>query len=593
MKELEYPFDPQYIITNKRKLKRTLLEREDLLEKRIAILGGSTTNDIKNILELFLLNYGIKPIFYESEYNMYYEDALFGNTELDEFKPDVIFIHTTFRNIINQPSINDSLDNVDEKLNNEYNRYVAIWESLANKFSSVIIQNNFEWPHYRLMGNKDVSNYHGLMNFISRINMMFYDYAEKHDNFYINDINYVSSCYGLDKWHNLFYWYMYKYAMDVNAIPYLSFNIANIIKSIYGKNKKAFVLDLDNTLWGGIVGDDGADGLHVGPEVSSGQVYYEFQEYLKKNKELGVLLNINSKNDYENAIAGLNNPGCLLKKDDFIIIKANWENKNINTLEISKELNIGADSFVFVDDNPVERNIVSTYVDGIATPNILNAEDYIRVIDRNGYFEVTNFSKEDLKKSELYKDNAKRSAMMATFANYEDYLKSLKMTAEIKTFKDIYLERISQLSNKSNQFNLTTKRYSISDIESIKKNDNYLKLYGTLKDIFGDNGLISVVIGEKRLDELHIDLWIMSCRVLKRNMEYAMMDEVVRRCKNDNITKIYGYYFPTLKNKMVANFYQEFGFDLVNEDEIGNKTYILDVDNYDYKNKVIEVDNNE
>lgn len=593
MKELEYPFDVEYIIRNKRKLKRTLLENSSLIEKRIAILGGSTTNDIKNILELFLLNYGIKPVFYESEYNMYYEDALFGNSELDNFNPDIILIHTTFRNIINVPSITDTKESVDEKLNNEYNRFVAIWESLANKFSAVIIQNNFEWPHYRLMGNKDVSNFHGLTNFINRMNMLFYDYAEKHDNFYINDINYVSSCYGLDKWHNLFYWYMYKYAMDVNAIPCLSFNIANIIKSIYGKNKKAFVLDLDNTLWGGIVGDDGTEGLHIGPEVSSGQVYYEFQDYLKKNKDLGILLNINSKNDHENALAGLNNPGSLLKPDDFIIIKANWENKNKNMIDISEELNIGADSFVFVDDNPVERNIVETFIEGISAPNVGNPEDYIRIIDRNGYFEVTNFSDEDLKKSELYKDNAKRSAMMATFANYDDYLLSLKMTAEIKTFKDIYLERISQLSNKSNQFNLTTKRYSISDINNIKNDDNYIKLYGTLKDIFGDNGLITVVIGEKKLDELHIDLWIMSCRVLKRNMEYAMMDELVKRCIDSDITKIYGYYYPTNKNKMVKEFYDGLGFDLVNEDEIGNKTYILDVNNYEYKNKVIEVDNNE
>lgn len=593
MKELDYPFDSEYIIRNKRKIKRSLLERPNLMEKRIAILGGSTTDDIKNMLELFLLNYGIKPVFYESEYNMYYEDALFGNSELDGFKPDIIFIHTTFRNLINTPSITDTQEEVEEKLNNEFNRFIAIWESLANKFSSVIIQNNFEWPHYRLMGNKDVSNFHGLTNFITRINMLFYDYAEKHDNFYINDINYVSSCYGLDRWHNLFYWYMYKYAMDVNAIPYLSFNLAHIIKSIYGKNKKALVLDLDNTLWGGVIGDDGKEGIHVGPELSSGQVYYEFQDYLKKNKELGILLNINSKNDYENAIDGLNSPGCLLKPDDFIIIKANWENKNKNIIDISEELNIGADSFVFVDDNPVERDIVSTFVDGIAVPSLSNPEDYIKVIDRNGYFEVTNFSKEDLKKSELYKDNAKRSALMATFESYDDYLLSLKMTSEIMSFKDIYLERISQLSNKSNQFNLTTKRYSISDIESIKNDDNYIKLYGTLKDIFGDNGLISVVIGEKRLDELHIDLWIMSCRVLKRNMEYAMMDEVVKLSKEKEITKIYGYYYPTLKNKMVENFYDGFGFDLVNEDEQGNKTYILDVNNYEFRNNVIEVNSNE
>ena len=261
----------------------------------------------------------------------------------------------------------------------------------------------------------------------------------------------------------------------------------------------------------------------------------------------------------------------------------------MNIKDISEELNLGADSFVFVDDNPAERKIVSQYVDGIATPEIDVPENYIKIIDHNGYFEVTNFSNEDLKKNELYKDNAKRSQMMATFDNYDDYLKSLKMKAEITSFKPIYLERISQLSNKSNQFNLTTKRYSLADIEEVNNDDNYIKIYGKLEDIFGDNGVISVVIGNIKNDELHIDLWIMSCRVLKRNMEFAMMDKLVEKAKEKNIKTIYGYYYPTLKNKMVSNFYDLQGFDLVSIDEKGNKIYKLDISHYTNKNNVIEV----
>ena len=196
-----------------------------------------------------------------------------------------------------------------------------------------------------------------------------------------------------------------------------------------------------------------------------------------------------------------------------------------------------------------------------------------------------------MKKSELYKDNAKRSQMMATFENYEDYLLSLKMKAEITTFKPIYLERISQLSNKSNQFNLTTKRYSLADIEEVNNDDNYIKLYGKLEDIFGDNGVISVVIGNiKNKDELHIDLWIMSCRVLKRNMEFAMMDKLVEKAKERNIKTIYGYYYPTFKNKMVKEFYEMQGFELINTDADGNKFYKLDISKgYENKNNVMEV----
>ena len=592
MKELEYPFDVNYIMKNKRKIKKELILKPGLLEKNIAILGGSTTSEIKNMLELFLLNYGIKPTFYESEYNKFYEDAMFGNEELDNFNPDIIYIHTTNRNITEYPTMYDDEKMVEEKLNFEYEKFKKMWDKLFTKFNATIIQNNFEYPYYRLLGNKDAVDIHGKTNFITRLNQKFYDYANQTKNFFINDINYVSSCYGLDKWANQFYWHMYKYAMEVPAIPYLSFNLANIIKSIYGKNKKAFVLDLDNTLWGGIVGDDGVENLKIGPEVPSGQVYTEFQNYLKEHKSLGVILNINSKNEYENAIAGLNHPAGTLKPEDFIIIKANWNPKNLNIKDMAEELNLGADSFVFVDDNPAERQICRDYVEGLSTPEIDVPENYIKIIDHNGYFEVTNFSNEDLKKSEMYKDNAKRSQMMATFDNYDDYLLSLKMKAEITTFKPIYLERISQLSNKSNQFNLTTKRYSLADIEAVNQDENYIKLYGKLEDIFGDNGVITVVIGNiKNEDELHIDLWIMSCRVLKRNMEFAMMDELVKKAKERNIKTIYGYYYPTLKNKMVNNFYDLQGFEEISCDEQGNKTYKLDISKgYTNKNNVIEVE---
>ncbi len=590
MKELQYPFDVEYIIKHKKKIKKELLTKEGLISKKVAILGGSTTSEIKNMLEIFLLNYGIAPTFYESEYNKYYEDAMFGNEELDEFKPDIIYIHTTNRNITDYPSILDDEKTIQQMLDSEYQKYTNMWDKLFSKFKAIIIQNNFEYPFYRLLGNKDASDIHGRINFLNRLNLKFYEYARSHDNFFINDINYLSSCYGLDKWSNQFYWHMYKYALEVPAIPYLSFNIANIIKSIYGKNKKAFVLDLDNTLWGGVVGDDGVDNLAIGPEVPSGQVYSEIQAYIKEHKKLGVILNINSKNDYENAIAGLNHPDSLLKPEDFIIIKANWNPKNANMIDIAKELNLGVDSFVFVDDNPAERHIVESTFDNMGIPQIDVQENYIRMIDHNGYFEMTYFSKEDLNKNELYQDNAKRNQMMATFENYEDYLKSLKMKAEISSFKPIYLERISQLSNKSNQFNLTTKRYSLADIEKVANSENYIKLYGKLEDIFGDNGLISVVIGHIKAQELHIDLWIMSCRVLKRNMEMAMMDELVAKAKEENIKKIYGYYYPTLKNKMVQNFYAEQGFKLESEDDNGNKYYSLNVDNYKNQNKVIEVE---
>ncbi|MBO5209409.1 MAG: HAD family hydrolase [Lachnospiraceae bacterium] len=595
MRELEYPFDSEAIYGRKKALKRELLAQLDeksCLHKKIAILGGSTTRDIKLMLELFLLNYGIQPEFYESEFNQYYQDAMFPNPELESFAPDIIFIHTSFRNIIDFPTLSDSAETVQELLDKEYQKYVKMWERLAKVYHCVIIQNNFEYPYYRLLGNKDASDMHGKVNFVTRLNCKFYEYAQNTPNFYINDINYLSAQYGLEKWSDPFYWHSYKYALCVPAIPDLAFSVAKIIKSVYGRNKKAFVLDLDNTLWGGIVGDDGVENLVLGHETSAGQVYCAFQEYLKEYKALGVLLNIDSKNDHENAIAGLNHPAGVLKPDDFIQIKANWEPKDRNLVQIAKELNLMPDSMVFVDDNPAEREIVRGQVPGVAVPELERPEEYAKIIDRSGFFEVTNLSEDDRKRTAMYQENAKRAQEEAAFENYEDYLKALNMKAEIKSFAPVYMARIAQLTNKSNQFNLTTRRYTQPEIEEAAANPDYITLYGKLEDKFGDNGVISVVIGHNIENVLHIDLWIMSCRVLKRDMEYAMMDTVAEACKKQGITEIRGYYYPTAKNGMVKEFYALQGFEKIKEDEQGNTEWRLSLaDGYEVKNHVIDVEN--
>lgn len=592
MKCLEYPFNSQFILKNKKIIKKELMQEEDLLEKRIAILGGSTTSEIKNILEIFLLNYKIKALFYESEYNQYYQDIMFENKSLEQFKPDIIFIHTTNRNITSYPTLMDTESDIELLLNNETKKFYDMWDTCFKKYNCPIIQNNMELPYYRVLGNKEVSDIHGKINYINKLNMKFYEYANTHQNFYINDINYLSSMYGLNEWADQFYWYMYKYALSVNAIPYLSFNIANIIKAIYGKNKKALVLDLDNTLWGGVIGDDGQENIVLGPETSTGQAYLEFQKYLLELKNKGIILNINSKNDFENAILGLEHPDSILKKDDFVIIKANWQPKSQNMKEIANELSLGIDSFVFVDDNPAERLIIERETPQVVSPEIDNVEHYIRILDSGGYFETTELSTEDFQKTEMYHSNLKREELLNSVENYDDYLKSLKMKAIIKDFEKIYVPRISQLSNKSNQFNLTTHRYTENEIEKIMLDDNYISIYGKLIDCFGDNGVVSVIIGEKKNKELHIDLWIMSCRVLKRDMEYAMLDQLVEKAQHKGIEKIIGYYYPTKKNGMVKEFYKSLGFDLVSCDENGNSTWELSLKkSYKNKNKFIEVEN--
>ncbi|MBR4169095.1 MAG: HAD-IIIC family phosphatase [Lachnospiraceae bacterium] len=591
MHELEYPFDSQYIIKKKRSIKRTLLERDiKYVEKKIAVLGGSTTHDIIQVLELFLLNTGIKPTFYESEYAKYWEDVMFDNPELKEFSPDLIYIHTGNRNLNHLPTLQMSKEDVEAGLRADYEHFRVLWEKIGDTYHCPVIQNNFEFPYYRLLGNAEATEYRGSVRYINRLNEMFAEYAQTHQDFYIQDIQYLSACYGLDKWADSHYWHMYKYALAVDAIPTLSYNLANIMKSLFGKNKKAFALDLDNTLWGGIIGDDGVENIEIGPETSMGQVYAEFQSYIKKHKDLGVILNVCSKNEKENAIAGLEHPDSILKPDDFILIKANWEPKSQNLVEAAKQLDLLPESFVFVDDNPAEREIIRAQVPGTAVPEIGSVEDYIRVLDHAGYFEVTTLSEDDAKRNEMYKQNVQRTELAQSFGDYGEYLRSLEMKGTIEGFIPIYLERIAQLSNKSNQFNLTTRRYTRTEIEEIAGDNAYIDLYGKLEDKFGDNGVVSVVIGHKDGETLHMDLWIMSCRVLKRDMEFAMMDELVAKSQAAGIKTIRGYYYPTAKNHMVENFYAQMGFTKVSEDAEGNTEWEFKVEaDYQKQNQWIEV----
>jgi FkbH-like protein len=591
MKELQYPFDAGYILSKKKSIKRQLLaDGTERIKKKIAILGGSTTSNIKLILELFLLDYGIEPEFYESEYNQYYQDAMFDNAELTQFAPDIIYICTSNRNITEYPKMSDSAEDVDRLINAEKEKFEGIWESLTRRYRCPIIQNNFEMPFYRLLGNRDAYDIHGKVNFLTRLNMEFYGYARKYENFHICDINYISADYGLKEWSDPFYYHMYKYAMNVNAIPYLAFNIANIIKSIYGKNKKGMVLDLDNTLWGGVIGDDGVDNIVLGPEESEGQVYSEFQRYVKEQAQLGVILNIDSKNDEANALAGLKHPDSELHRDDFVCIKANWEPKDRNFREIAGETNLLPESLLFIDDNPAERHIVTEQLPGVVAPEIGEVHQYIQNIDRGGYFEVTAFSTDDAKRGEMYKENAKRAELQASFENYRDYLLSLDMKGVIRAFEPVYMARIAQLTNKSNQFNLTTRRYTQAEIEEIADNADYITLYGKLIDRFGDNGVVSVVIGHKVGGECRIDLWIMSCRVLKRDMEFAMMDTLVEKCRDAGLHTIRGFYYPTAKNAMVKDFYALQGFTKVSEDEKGNSEWTLEIGGYVRKNEVISLE---
>lgn len=595
VEQLSYPFDASYLLKKRKSIKRELLAASDKrIHKNIAVLGGSTVHDVVDMLELFLLHYGIEPSFYVSEYGQYWTDAMFENEKLAAFQPDVLYIHTTSRNLEMPPiALQEPEAAVNERLEAQYARFEAMWEKLKQSYGCTVIQNNFEPPAYRVLGNMDAYQIHGATWFINAMNQKLYAYARNTKNFYIHDINHLAACFGLDKWLDLSAWYLYKYAFSLSAVPEFAFNLANILKSIFGKNKKALALDLDNTLWGGVIAEDGLSGIEIGKETASGNAFYDFQMYLSQLKGLGVTLNICSKNDEEMALLGLSHPENVLHAGDFVSNMANWHNKDENILQIAESLQILPESIVFVDDNPAERALVKGNLGIVETPDMFAPEQYIRTLDKSAFFEPTVLSEDDLKRNQMYQENITRRNLANSFPDYNEYLKSLAMTAIIKPFEPLYAERITQLTNKSNQFNLTTKRYTLSQINGLMSNVHYISLYGKLADRFGDNGIVSLVVGECVEDALHIDLWLMSCRVLKRNMEYAMLDSLVSSAKKRGIDKVFGYYYKTAKNEMVENLFQDFGFQKAEDLGGGNTKWELGLAQYQNKNTVIAVEENE
>jgi len=549
------------ILRKREVLKKELLQQENLVPVRIAILGGSTTSELRKMLELFLLANGIKPAFYESGYNRYRDDVLFENPELWQFKPDIVFFHTTWRNVSHFPDLLEQEARVEERVSSELARFTELWEKVHSELGALIVQNNFDLPNLRLLGNLEAAQSFGRVNFLMRLNTEFARYARSHSRLLISDIHYLAAEVGLDAWAGNQYWYNFHMAISPAATLALARNLAGMLQAVYGRSRKCLVLDLDNTLWGGVIGDDGVQNLLLGRDHPIGEAYLDFQQYVKDLKRRGILLAVCSKNERENAREGFTHPDSILKIEDFSAFKANWDTKPENIRAIAAELNIGLDSLVFVDDNPVERAVVAEQLPEVAVPDVgSDIASYAKAIERERYFELEKLVADDLSRSDFYNSNAARTVAEASFADYGEFLSSLDMSAEIGPFLPVYLERITQLINKTNQFNLTTRRYTSAEVESMASDPDWITIYGRLADRFGDNGLVSVIAGRVQDKMLQVDLWLMSCRVFKREMEFAMFDALVERCQELGVCKIVGVFIPSKKNAIVGSLYASLGF---------------------------------
>jgi FkbH-like protein len=579
------------ILVQRKKLRRQLLLRADLKDIRIAVLGGTTTNEVVDLLEVLLLESGFRPAFHQSEYGRFYEDAVLEPEIIKDFKPDLVHIHTSSINIREFPPLSASDDDFSALIEAEMNRFRAIWNSLGNTVGCQIIQNNFELPENALLGNLDAVSYGGRTRFINELNRRFALEASNYACLTLQDLFSISAHVGLDHWFDPERWFSYKIANTVEGSYAIASSLAALVRAMYGCTRKVLVLDLDNTLWGGVIGEDGPDKIVIGRETPMAEAYTAFQEYCLSLRERGLLLAVCSKNDEEIAKQGFAHPDSVLRLEHFSAFKANWEPKHENILAIAQELNLGVESFVFVDDNPAERAIVEAQIPGIAVPDVGDeVTKFKSIIEAARYFELLSLGKEDLSRARFYEENVKRATFEQKFGTYGEYLDSLEMSAEIGSFTSTYMERIAQLTNKSNQFNLTTRRYTLAEIEFTASDGKHIGIYGKLMDRFGDNGLISVVLGRIDAARLHLDLWLMSCRVLKREMEIAMLDALVERARTRKIDSLIGCYLPTTKNGIVADHYKNLGFSLVSKDDAtGATVWSLDLANFTARSRHIRI----
>ena len=416
---------------------------------------------------------------------------------------------------------------------------------------------------------------------IRKLNYELMNLAQQNLNLFICDIAALQNKFGRDMMFDSSVYVTTEMVLSIDAIPYVASRTMDIISAAQGKFKKCLILDLDNTMWGGIIGDDGLENIQLGHGLGIGKAFTEFQEWMKKLKNRGIILAVCSKNTENIAKEPFEkHPDMILKLNDIAVFKANWDNKADNIRQIQSILNIGFDSMVFLDDNPFERNMVRQNVTGVTVPELPeDPGEYLEYLYSLNLFETVSYSNADVDRTKQYQVEAQRVTMQKSFTNETEFLKSMDMISEVKPFDKFNTPRVSQLSQRSNQFNLRTIRYLESDIENISNDDKYQDFSFTLSDKYGDNGLICIVILEKKNKEtLFINTWFMSCRVLKRGMENFTLNIIIKYAKENGFKKIIGEYIETPKNKMVESHYQELGFLPIDSD--GQNLYELEVDNY-------------
>ena len=545
--------------------KSKLLSNNDYEKKiRIAILGGFTLNGLEETIRVKCDEKKIHCTTYVSGYNQYSQEIYNEKSQLYKFSPDVTFLIIDSRDVLGELFMNPYSVSVEERkefAQNKSNEIINLVQTFVNKSKSKLILSNFNTPSYSPIGINETRVEFGLHDMIRSLNQIVKTTMSPESEIYIYDLNSFVTKFGEN---NVFDYKQYFYGdvrISLDYIPYLAEELMGYVKTVLGLNKKCIVLDLDNTLWGGIVGEDGFEGIKLG-DGPVGRAYTEFQHNLLALNQRGILLAINSKNNFDEAMQIIKeHPNMVLKEDNFVCVRINWNDKVVNMKEISDELNIGLDSMVFFDDDPVNREYVKSNLPEIQTVDISDPSNSSKILKSMSDLQVLKITDEDKTRNKMYLEQRKRTELKTRVGNLEDFLKQMNISVKIKNADNFTIPRISQLTLKTNQFNLTTRRYQEEDIRKFSQDKDKIVECAQVQDKFGDNGITGVyIINKDNKLQWTIDTFLLSCRVIGRGVEDGILSHILEKARKEGVSKVRGEYNKTKKNKPAENLFPSFGF---------------------------------
>jgi FkbH-like protein len=555
----------------------------------LGIVSNATTSIIVPALVATAARYGFSLMVHEAPYDQAAQVAL---GEVEAFKGvamDAILIAIDYKGLPRQSNI-PSFGKDTVAIHEALDHLNMIRSQLKQRYRAPCIIQTCAHEPESFFGNFDIQVNNTSRQFINIFNSSLVSEIIGTDDFLL-DVAAIAETVGLANWHDPVMYHMAKLPFAQKLVPFYAEQVCRIISAMSGKARRALILDLDNTLWGGVIGDDGLSGIELGQGNPLGEAYLAVQNTVLKLRQRGIVLAVCSKNNDTTArIPFRDHPDMLLNESHIAVFRANWEDKVPNIQFIAETLNLGLESIVFFDDNPVERDRVRYELPEVAVPEL--PEDpayYPRTLLAAGYFEAVYFSDEDKSRVQNYQANAKRVALRETSTDLNTYLKTLQMTASLRPFDENGMKRIVQLISKTNQFNLTTYRHNESQTLNFMKNDQYFTLQVRLADAFGDNGMVSVVICKKGAEEWFIDTWLMSCRVVGRRLEEIVFYEIVKSAKLEGVKKITGVYIPTKRNEIVRGHYLKLGFEALKKDTSGATTWSKSLDDIEIPDLPIDL----